>query len=207
MDYSMNTFQPQDAQSLLKIISEQIQIYGNKANLNFIDTSLIVDMGYLFCNQDFNGDISKWDVSNVKNMGHMFRESTFNQDISQWNVSQVKNMSSMFSRSKFNGDISRWDVQNVEAMVAMFSDNHYFQGDISHWNVINVEVMDYMFVKSRFNGDIRLWNPKIHKDIPFISTPKTAPTTFEEYKHFCERKYLQNKYLDIGQHKQQHQAL
>ena len=37
-----------------------------------------------------------WDVSNVTNMGDMFSESQFNGDISNWDVSNVTNMSGMF---------------------------------------------------------------------------------------------------------------
>ena len=51
-------------------------------------------MSYLFFDMDnFNGDISNWDVSNVKRMSQMFRGCrSFNQDISDWDVSNVKDM-------------------------------------------------------------------------------------------------------------------
>ena len=38
---------------------------------------------------EFNGDISLWDVSNVTNMSGMFYESKFDGDISDWDVSKV----------------------------------------------------------------------------------------------------------------------
>jgi surface protein len=56
--------------------------------------------------ENFNGNISKWDVSNVTDMSFMFARSKFNGDISKWDVSNVRNMSSMFHFAKFNGDIS-----------------------------------------------------------------------------------------------------
>jgi surface protein len=39
------------------------------------------------CVEDFNEDISGWDVSNVTNMHNMFAcAKSFNQDISGWDV-------------------------------------------------------------------------------------------------------------------------
>ena len=41
-------------------------------DLNFIDTSKIKDMSWLFENVKHNFDISSWDVSKVKNTNYMF---------------------------------------------------------------------------------------------------------------------------------------
>ena len=39
--------------------------------------------------ENFNCDLSKWDVSNVENMLDMFRDCIkFNCDLSKWNVSK-----------------------------------------------------------------------------------------------------------------------
>ena len=80
------------------------------------DVSSVTDMSYMFCNSQFNRDISAWDVSNVTDMKFMFYNSEFNGDISAWDVSSVTNMSFMFHISQFNGDISDWDVSNVTNM-------------------------------------------------------------------------------------------
>src|SRR5574344_1356251 len=96
------TVSPRTKTDLEEIIKTIIIKEGNECNLNFIDTSKIKDMSWLFSGTDFNGDISQWDVSNVSDMCGMFEHSRFNGDISKWNVSRVENMSSMFEVSRFN---------------------------------------------------------------------------------------------------------
>ena len=47
--------------------------------------------------ENFNEDISSWDVSNVTNMEDMFYSaSSFNQPLEKWDVSNVTNMEYMF---------------------------------------------------------------------------------------------------------------
>ena len=95
------TVRPKSKNELKIIIQNTIKKKGIKCDLNFIDTSLIKNLSYLFRKVDFNGNISKWDVSNVKNMQGMFEKSKFNGDISQWDVSNVTDMSGMFRDSMF----------------------------------------------------------------------------------------------------------
>ena len=83
------------------------------ADLNWIDTSEIYTMHYLFQESKFDGDISEWNVSNVESMYSMFAGSKFNGNISKWNVSNVKDMRYMFQMTPFNQNISNWDVSNV----------------------------------------------------------------------------------------------
>lgn len=124
-----------------KILIQNIVIIEefNNANLNWIDTSEITNMGYLFANLRFNGDISDWDVRNVKYM------------------------EGMFANSNFNGDISKWDVSNVERFDFMFN-NSVFNQNISKWNVSNAKRMGFMFANSKFNQDMRNWNWQILDD-------------------------------------------
>ena len=107
------------------------------------DVSNVINMAWLFCEIDFNGDISKWDVSKVENMSHMFYESKFNGNISKWNVSKVKNMEFMFARSPFNKDISKWNVSKVENMSGMFRSSD-FNRNISKWDVSKVKYVTWM---------------------------------------------------------------
>jgi surface protein len=87
-------------------------------------------MSYLFAVsvnsifEDFNGDISMWNVSNVKNTSYMFDGcKKFNCDLSTWNVSNVKYMTGMFYACKnFSCDLSKWDVSNVKEMGYAFDE-------------------------------------------------------------------------------------
>ena len=147
----------EDKDHLKKLIDKAIEKNGLKSDLNFIDVSKVTDMSKMFCESQFDGDISRWNVSNVTDMSGMFWDSQFNGDISQWNVSKVTDMSRMFWESQFNGDISQWNVSNVDNMDHMFCYSR-FNGDISKWNVSNVTDMNSMFEASLFNGDISKWN-------------------------------------------------
>ena len=68
---------PRTKQELIKIINQTIKEQGYNCDLNFIDTSNIRSMSYLFDCSQFNGDISKWDVSSVRDMSFMFYGSQF----------------------------------------------------------------------------------------------------------------------------------
>ena len=147
------TCQPKNWNELRQIIIQRIKDEGPVCDLNDIDTSKITNMTYLFdardykIFEDFNGDISMWDVSNVERMGWMFCEcKKFNCDISMWNVSNVKKMYSMFDGcKKFNCDISKWNVSNVTNMSGMFNGCKQFNHDLDSWDVSNVKDMTYAF--------------------------------------------------------------
>ena len=67
---------------LKQIVAIYINRYNNDS-LNWLDVSEINDMSSLFYidavfKNNYNGDISIWDVSNVIYMTNMFRNTTFN---------------------------------------------------------------------------------------------------------------------------------
>ena len=71
-------------------------------------SSLNIEVGSVKCHrysctpigydQDFNGDVSEWDVSRMTNMEGVFAHAeSFDSDISTWDVSSVANMDDIFS--------------------------------------------------------------------------------------------------------------
>ena len=122
-NHSKETVIANDA-NIREIVRAAITTYGNNVDLNFIDVSNVTNMGSVFIETEFNGDISKWDVSKVKNMDYMFYMSQFNSNISNWDMSHVKSMYSMFDDSEFNGDISNWDVSKVKHYEDIFDGCH-----------------------------------------------------------------------------------
>ena len=90
---------PQTKSELRSLIEQRIKEEGNEVNLNDIDVSAITDMSWLFCDLDFNGDVSGWNVSNVTNMMNMFYDcESFNKDISGWDVSKVNDKKLAFKK-------------------------------------------------------------------------------------------------------------
>jgi len=78
------TVQPKTKDELKKIIEDTIKEQGFNCDLNFIDTSLIRDMSYMFARTKFNGDISKWNVSRVEDMVDMFNRSPLEGNEPDW---------------------------------------------------------------------------------------------------------------------------
>ena len=151
----------EDKEHLKELIFEGIEKYGIEVDLNYIDTSNITDMSYLFKGIEFNGNISQWNVSNVIYMNNMFKESElFNQDIGNWDVSNVKDMTGMFIRAKsFNQDIGNWEVSNVKDTGYMFYEAKSFNQPIGNWDISNVKDMRYMFSNAEsFNQNLDNWN-------------------------------------------------
>lgn len=114
---------PETKEELESIIEKELKRQGTDVDLNFIDTSKITDMSYLFINLGHrNLKIDKWNTSNVTNMRCMFCCATYvSADLSKWDVSKVKDMGWMFYYANlFTCDLSKWDVSNVIDMKCMF---------------------------------------------------------------------------------------
>ena len=126
------------------------------------DVSNVTTMYKMFNSASaFNQNISEWDISSVIYMQDMFRfASAFNQNISEWNTSSVTNMFGMFCyASAFNQNISKWNTSSVTDMSEMFSGADSFNQDISKWDTSNVTDMHSMFFRATaFNQDISNWD-------------------------------------------------
>ena len=90
---------------------------------------------FLFFNNTYFKDISKWDTSRVTTTHRMFETaSLFNSDLSKWDMSNVRYMNLMFTKAyMFNQDISKWVTAKVTSFEAMFQEAQAFNADISKW--------------------------------------------------------------------------
>ena len=137
--------------------------YGLIGNWN---TTAVTNMSNAFSfagvvTNDFNEDISGWDISNVTNISSMFyRQSLFNQDLSSWDTSNVNNIASIFWKaSAFNQPLNSWDVSNVTNMAFSLRETSVFNQDLSSWDTSKVTSMRSIFYKSYlFDQNISSWN-------------------------------------------------
>ena len=127
---------------------------NNGEDMTKFCTSWITEMTRLFITEDeFNQDISSWDMKNVTKTDMMFwGASSFNQDIGNWDVSNVGTMQYMFqSASSFNQDIGSWDVSNVTTFLGipnlrgMFQNATNFNQNLTQWCVSQFSTMPSSF--------------------------------------------------------------
>ncbi len=155
----------------------------NYGNMNYWDTSKVVDMSELFGvrvesapdyhSPDstitdiivadyvfFNESLLAWDVSNVKTMRLMFyRCQLFNQPLHTWDVSNVEDMTGLFQECPvFNQPLDMWQVSNVTTMHGMFYGTKRFNQPLNNWNVSKVVNMTQMFGSAEsFNQPLDQW--------------------------------------------------
>ncbi len=153
---------PANKAALQAEIRKAIGTHGNNVNLNYIDTSDVTDMSWLFKDKaTFNGDISKWNTSKVTNMIGMFMGAkAFNQPLNNWNVSKVTNMQAMFLAAEaFNQSLTKWNTSKVTNMQDMFDGATVFNQPLDSWIVSSVTNMSYMFRNANaFNQSLTKWN-------------------------------------------------
>ncbi|SMG54307.1 surface protein, partial [Marivirga sericea] len=114
-----------------------------------------VRMNFMFNGaENFNQDVSAWDVSKVDNFVAMFvSASAFDNGgvALDWttlgqspNVSTIS-MNAMFSgASAFNQDVSSWTVEKVENMSSMFSEANLFNQSLGNWDISGITVPSSM---------------------------------------------------------------
>tara|TARA_R110000796_G_scaffold101889_1_gene210689 strand:- start:74 stop:928 length:855 start_codon:yes stop_codon:yes gene_type:complete len=146
--------------------TDQAQAEATYGLIGDWNTTAVTNMSNAFSfagvvTNDFNEDISGWDISNVTNISSMFyRQSLFNQDLSSWDTSNVNNISSIFWKaSAFNQPLNSWDVSNVTNMAFSLREASVFNQDLSSWDTSKVTSMRSIFYKSYlFDQNISSWN-------------------------------------------------
>ena len=110
----LDKVQPKNKKQLKQLIDYAFK--HNIYDLNFIDTSKITDMSWLFEYISCNFDISNWDMSNVKNVDNMFYCCwNFNCDLSNWDMSKALRINEMFYGCKnFEGKgLENWKLEKT----------------------------------------------------------------------------------------------
>lgn len=111
-------------------------VHHRKYDLTKLNVSKIKDFSGL-CGDDFNQDISNWDVSSGEDFGWMFgNNKVFSQDLSRWNVSNGKRFKCMFTGA-INFDfscINNWDLNNAVTIMGMIGDVPNINCDLSKLN-------------------------------------------------------------------------
>lgn len=178
-------------ENIKDLVLEAINNYGTGVDLNFIDTSKVTNMSSLFDQEDFEGDVSHWDVSRVTDMSYMFFKCEhFRGNLENWDTGNVTNMSDMFyGCTEFDGTgLENWDLHNLEKAEEMFEECVSFDIDLKNWqlkklkegrsmfkwckefkgngldqwNPINLRNMSEMFSNcAKFNADLSNWTSKI----------------------------------------------
>jgi len=117
-----------------------------------LDTSLVKDTSFMFCNTNFNHSVSHFKTLNVESMNGMFSYTPFNQPLNNFDTKKVTNMRSMFENAlNFNQPLDNFNTSNVRNMSFMFA-NTPFNQSLDNFNTSNVTNMRSMFASnSEFN--------------------------------------------------------
>ncbi|WP_104749096.1 BspA family leucine-rich repeat surface protein [Helicobacter cynogastricus] len=143
--------------------------------LESINTGLIEDMSYLFCDKE--SIYTRLKQLPIKN-GSLWatRDSEYNQilefynhcstlenrtnleGIETWDVSHVKNMEAMFMGRKVEVSLNNWDTSSVINMKAAFAFTTFNQ-PLDAWEMQHVQDSSFMFYGSRdFNQSLNDWD-------------------------------------------------
>lgn len=114
-------------------------------------------------NNDFNQDITTWNIATVTYMAGAFQSTVWNYDLSNWerttlgdesSMCRVTNIGGMFQSAQFNAGLasgvagtrlSNWDLRNNESLQFTFFQNSWFNQNIGAWNTVKVTTMRACF--------------------------------------------------------------
>ncbi|WP_281769093.1 BspA family leucine-rich repeat surface protein [Helicobacter ailurogastricus] len=156
-----------------------------KIPLASIDTSLIEDMSYLFCDKNNtyarlkqlpikNGSLwAKQDkeYSQLLNLFENCHTSSTRTDlngIETWNVSHVKSMEAMFMGREVNVSLNSWDTSGVTNMKGMFALASFNQ-PLDDWEMQHVQDTSFMFYGCKdFNQNLNHWNVEYVRNMSYM---------------------------------------
>lgn len=144
--------------------------YKNTAfsqNLNFINTSNVLNFESAFEGSVYNYSLRGWNVLNGTNFKNMFKNSEFTGKsihLGWFNGAPGadKNCSGMFMNSKLDNtnSLKDWDWSGILDTSFMFAFTKNFNNHLLVINVSNVTNFESMFEGSNYNGRLDYWNPK-----------------------------------------------
>jgi len=111
--------------------------------------------------ENFDSDLSGWDVSNVNDMGEMFKDCTkfTGKGLENWKPIKCEDMGCMFYNCvNFDSDLSGWNISNVEYMGEMFKNCTIFTGNgLDEWKPIKCKDISHMFDKCNSLNNYPSW--------------------------------------------------
>jgi len=137
---------PKTNKELKKLVENLIDTFGKNVDLNIINTSNIENFNEIFHTKNqFEGDVSEWDVSNGKSFNYMFSNCyKFNINLFKWDVSNGTGFAGTFMNCiNFNSDLSYWDVSNGVNFERMFYNCKSFDADLSNWNTLSAKKWEH----------------------------------------------------------------
>lgn len=153
-------------ETLYDIVQEETDKLGPECDLNHIDVSNCTTLmhnnrPFWGAVQNFNCDISRWDVSHIENFDYLFLNArSFNSNLSGWDMHNAKSAVSMFYNCEvFEGiGLENWDVSKLKNAERMFYNCLNLNSDISRWKTSSLENAERMFLDAKnFDCDLSGW--------------------------------------------------
>lgn len=132
--------------TIKQIVKNEYKRLGNNSDFNHIDVSKCTTFYMLF--HSF--------IHSYTEYGKTVTINEFDCDVSNWNVSSVKDFSFAFSTTQFNGDLSNWDMSSAYTIDSMFNYCLKFEGKgLENWKdrLSKLTSAAYAFQKCPIKGD------------------------------------------------------
>lgn len=142
--------------TIKQIVKNEYKRLGNNSDFNHIDVSKCTTFYMLFHSL----------IHSYTEYGKTVTINEFDCDVSKWNVSSVRDFSFAFSTTQFNGDLSNWDMSSAYTIDSMFNYCLKFEGKgLENWKdrLSKLTSATYAFQKCPIKGDfLKNWQlPKL----------------------------------------------